>query len=106
MFYYRYRYFPAPTPIPFQGTFDELRKKLKETGLIVLRGSNGSYVLGGFSSGTIYEFPDEASSQVLRYVTPSKDMLRMRYNKQRITESVYAKLTEELNQGKITFDSL
>lgn len=106
MFYYRYQYFPAQPTILFQGTQDELRKKLAQTGLIVLKGGNGSYLLGRPSFGTIYEFEDETSTQPLRYVTPSKDMLRMRYDKQRITEKDYAKLTEELNQGEITFDSL
>lgn len=106
MFYYRYQYFPAPQPIPFQGTLDELRKKLKETGLVVVGGSNGSYVLGGFAYGIIYEFPDKKSSQPIRSVIPNKDMLLIRYSRERISKNIYAMLVDELNNGVISFDSL
>ena len=104
--HYRYRYFPAPPQTVFQGTRAQLLRKLKNSDLHVIRGGNGSYVLGGYSSGIIYEFTDVISSVPLRQVTPNKDMMRIRYGKTNITESDYLKLTNELNKGSILFDSL
>lgn len=106
MFYYKYRYFPAPLPVLFQGTRAELHEKLKSTGLRVLSGSCGTYKLGGSSSGKIYEYPDVTSHNPIRVITPDKEMLRERYNKLKITEKDYARLTTELNNGDIMFDSL
>ena len=104
--HYRYSYYPAPTPIVFQGTKKQLDRKLKNSGLTVLKGSRGSYVLGGYSYGEIHEFTDEYSTNPTRSVTPSKDMMRHRYGKERITENDYARLTKELNCGTILFECL
>ena len=104
--FYGYEYFPAPPSIYFQGTQAELAKKLKATGLHVISGSNGSYVLGGKSSGTIFEYADDSRQQVLRTAIPSKDMMRIRYGKERITEKDYQRLATDLNNGSIVFDSL
>jgi hypothetical protein len=103
--FYRYTYFPAPR-IAFQGTRAELLRKLRSSGLHVVSGSNGSYVLEGYSSGIIYEFTDIVSSVPIRQVTPDKNMMRFRYGKKEITDSDYLKLTNELNNGSIHFDSL
>lgn len=104
--FYRYGYFPAPTPIQFQGNRDQLAKKLAQTGLQVVGGGNGTYVLGGTSSGVIYEFIDENSPSPIRKIVPSKDMMRVRYGKERITEKDYERLANDLNKGLIKFDNL
>ena len=103
--FYRYIYFPAPR-IAFHGTRAEFIRKFRNSGLHVISESNGSYVLEGYSSGTIYEFTDIFSSVPIRQVTPDKNMMRFRYGKKDITESDYLKLTNELNNGSIHFDSL
>ena len=103
---YNYSYQPAPPQIEFHGTQNELARKLRKTGLVVLRGGRGSYILGGHSSGIIYEYADKNSTIPTRMVTPSKDMMRLRYGKDRITENDYARLTKELNNGTILFESL
>lgn len=105
--FYRYAYVPAPQPFYFQGTEAELNKKLKSApNLCVINGSNGSYVIGGFSSGYIYEYEDELATAAIRSVCPNKDNMRIRYNKTRITKKDYIRLTDELNNGIISFDSL
>ena len=104
--FYRYGYYPAPPPIQFQGTKEALAKKLAQTGLQVVGGGNGTYVLGGTSSGVIYEFLDETSQSPIRSIVPSKDMLRLRYYKERITEKDYERLANDLNKGLIKFDDL
>ena len=105
--FYRYAYLPAPKPFLFQGTEAALNKKLKSsTNLYVVSGGKGSYVLGGYSSGLIYEYEDETSQTVIRSVSPNKEKMRTRYNKTRITERDYMRLTDELNSGIITFESL
>lgn len=105
--FYRYKYFPAPPSQVFQGTQEQLAKKLKRNpDLHVIAGRNGSYRLAGTSSGTIYEYPDENSANPTRSITPSKDMIRLRYGKSNVTEKDYRSLTAELNNGTIQFDSL
>ena len=104
--FYRYTYFPAPPPMPFQGTKEQLEKKLAQTGLVVVGGDNGSYVLGGESSGIIYEFADEKSQTPIRSISPSKEMLKIRYDKIRVTENDYKKLVNDLNKGIIKFNNL
>ena len=94
--FYRYAYVPAPQPFYFQGTEAELNKKLKSApNLCVINGSNGSYVIG-----------DESATAAIRSVCPNKDNMRIRYNKTRITKNDYIRLTDELNNGIISFDSL
>ncbi len=104
--FYTFSYSPAPESILFQGTKAELAKKLKSTGMYVVGGGNGSYVLAGNSYGKIYEYTDETSTTPTRVVRPNKDILRDRYNKSRIGKKDYARLTTELNDGIIEFDSL
>ena len=104
--FYRYTYFPAPPSQVFQGTQAQLAKKLKNSDLHVKSGRNGSYRLVVESSGTVYEYPDENSTDPIRSITPSKDMLRLRYNKSNVTEKDYERLTTDLNNGSIQFDGL
>lgn len=104
--FYRYMYFPAPPSQVFQGTQAQLAKKLKNSNLHVIGGGNGSYRLAGVSSGIIYEYPDENAATPTRSIIPSKDMLRLRYNKSNVTERDYDRLTTELNNGSIQFDGL
>ena len=105
--FYRYTYLPSPKPFLFQGTEAALNKKLKSApNLYVISGGNGSYVIGGYSSGCIYEYADATSQRVIRSVCPNKENMRTRYGKTRITERDYMHLTDELNSGIITFDSL
>ena len=104
--YYRYTYLPAPPAIPFQGTKEQLAKKIRATGLKVVGGSNGSYVLAGEASGIITEFSDETSTTPIRQITPSKELIRILYHKTRVTENDYCKLALDLNSGRISFDGL
>lgn len=104
--FYRYTYMPAPPPFLFQGTREQLEKKLKATGCHVVNGGNGSYVLAGESSGTIFEFHDEDATTPTRSVIPNKELIRILYHKVRVTENDYCKLTLDLNSGRISFDSL
>ncbi len=104
--FYKYSYSPAPQAYLFKGTVAQLERKLKATGMTVVSGGNGSYILAGCSSGKIYEYADETSNYPIRVVTPSRDMIRLRYGKERITERDYIRLTKELNEGTISFDSL
>ena len=104
--FYNYSYFPGSPAFPFQGNRTELERKLKETGAIVVGGSNGSYQLAIPPQGTIYEYPSEDAMEATRSIVPNKEMIRIRYGKTRVTENDYRKLVDELNKGKLQFDSL
>ena len=104
--FYDYVYSPAPQPETFQGTKAELAKKLASSGLQVIGGGYGTYVLGGYSSGTIYEYSDKNSKTPLRSVTPDKDLIKLMHDKMRVTEKDYRVITQKLNSGKLSFDEL
>lgn len=104
--FYRYTYFPAPPSQLFQGTQAQLNKKLRSSGLHVLSGGNGSWLLGGYSYGIIHEYTSETATTPVRSITPDKDMMRLRYNKTNVTERDYIRLTNELNNGSISLEML
>lgn len=100
--FYRYTYFPAPPSQPFQGTQAQLNKKLKATGLHILSGGNGSWRIGGYSSGLIHEYADEKATKPIRSITPDKVKIRTLYNKTNVTEKDFIRLTADLNSGTIS----
>ncbi len=104
--FYKSVYFPAGPTLLFQGTQAELHQYLKETGRIVITGSNGSYLTAKPARGYIYEYPNEASTEPIRCIEPDKDMIRVRYNKRRVTQNDYVQLAEDLNKGLIWFENL
>lgn len=104
--FYRYAYVPGSKPFLFQGTQAELQRKLQSTGAIVVSGGNGSYLLAIPSKGTIYEYTSEAANQPIRSICPNKDIVRRMYGKERVTENDYNQMTNDLNQGKFSFDIL
>ena len=104
--HYKSSYSPSGQAELFQGTQAELKKFTKKTGKVPVNGGNGSHIVAGLSSGRIYEYPDENSTTPTRSIIPNKDMMRLRYDKSRITEADYRKLADDLNAGKIKFDNL
>lgn len=104
--FYNYSYTPASQSFLFQGTQAELQKKIRDTGAIVLKGDRGSYLMAIPAQGTIYEYSSEDATEPTRSISPNKDMIRMRYDKTKVTEKDYQRLTDDLNKGNLKFDNL
>lgn len=105
--FYRYSFYPGSSKTElFQGKSSELNEYLKKTGMAVVKGGTGSYVLMKVPYGEILELENEYSEKPLRKIRPTKTFLSNRYQKKNIKESDYARLAVELNLGEISFDDL
>lgn len=105
--FYTYTYQRAPEPFYYQGNKSALDNFLRRNpDKVVINGSNGTYLIGGESSGQILEFENEDSPEPRRVVSPNKTKMRMYFGKQRIGENDFKNLVVALNNHAITFDDL
>ena len=104
--YYTYSYSKEIKRIHFEGPCDDLKKLLESKNLLVLNKTNGDYTLASYTKGKIYEYVDANSPKPIRYIIPPRQFLIKRYRKKHVTEKDYARLTYELNAGRLTVDEV
>ena len=97
---YSYSYTPSDQ-INFQGDWSRLQRYIND-GYRIVAGDNGSYVLAKLAYGFIYEMEEGRTIAKKN----ANNFIRSHYNRSRITEKAYVRLTSDLNAGKVKFKDL